>query len=251
MARIGFTSLGSWRDPDVERYLKLIETNMMGVKKQAANLSLAYYRQVAKDQGKPFKAPVLKTNALTTAELRNGADTRTVYTRPFVELRTALSKGKSLTEAVEAGAQRAQSLAETEIQLARRGAGFFAREGNSNIVGYLRVLSGLENCALCYVASTQRYTKSDLLPIHPGCDCGEEPIYGNSDPGQVIDQELLDSTHQAIDDRFGEFDYGADPDSYRKAIVIREHGELGPVLTIKGQHFTSAADLPQVSASAE
>lgn len=243
VARRAFVELGSWRDEDVDRYLKLIETPLAGAKKQAANLQLAYYREAAKQAGERFVAPKVTTADLSTSALRNGVDTRTVYTRPFVDLRTALSKGKTMTDSIEAGAIRAESLATTEIELARRGAGFSARAGNNNIVGYLRVLSGLENCALCYVASTQRYHSNDLLPIHPGCDCGEEPIYGDSDPGQVIDEQLLDSTHQAIDARFGTFDYGARAVDYRKAIVVHEHGELGPVLTIKGQHFTGPDDI--------
>lgn len=243
VARQTFIDLGSWRDEDVDRYLKAIETPLAGAKKQAANLQLAYYRAAAKEAGKTFVSPRITTADLLTSSLRNGADTRTVYTRPFVELRTALSKGKTVSESIEAGAIRAESLATTEIELARRGAGFSARAGNGNIVGYLRVLSGLENCALCYVASTQRYHSGDLLPIHPGCDCGEEPIYGNSDPGQVIDEQLLDSTHQAIEDRFGTFDYGARAIDYRKAVVVHEHGELGPVLTVKGQNFTGPDDI--------
>lgn len=243
VARRAFVELGSWRDEDVDRYLKAIETPLAGAKKQAANLQLAYYREAAKQAGQKFVAPKVTNAELLTSALRNGADTRTVYTRPFVDLRTALSKGKSMTESIEAGAVRAESLATTEIELARRGAGFSARAGNGNIVGYLRVLSGLENCALCYVASTQRYRSGDLMPIHPGCDCGEEPIYGDSDPGQVIDEQLLDSTHQAIDERFGSFDYGARTIDYRKAIVVHEHGELGPVLTVKGQHFTGPNDI--------
>lgn len=242
-ARQAFIELGSWRDEDVDRYLNLIAVPLAGAKKQAANLQLAYYRQIAKESGKGFVAPRVTSADLLTSALRNGADARTVYTRPFVELRTALSKGRTVSEAIEAGASRAQSLATTEIELARRGAGFSARAGNSNIVGYLRVLSGSENCALCYVASTQRYRVSDLLPIHPGCDCGEEPIYGNSDPGQVIDEQLLTDTHEAIEQRFGSFDYGARAIDYRKAIVVREHGELGPVLSVKGQKFTGPDNL--------
>lgn len=243
-ARNSFINLGSWRDEDVSRYLKQINNVLAGTKKQAANVALAFYRETAKANGKKFVSPKIPATALATAALRNGADFETVYSRPFVDLRTALSKGQDMTQAIEAGARRAEDLARTEVQLARRGAGFSAREGNNNIVGYLRVLTGAEDCALCYVASTQRYTRGDLLPIHPGCDCGEEPIYGDSDPGQVIDEQLLDSTHQAIEDRFGSFDYGARAIDYRKAVVVREHGELGPVLTVKGQHWTGPNDLP-------
>lgn len=64
-----------------------------------------------------------------------------------------------MKEAVQLGAARAEYLASTEVQLARRGAGLQARSSNDRIVGYIRTLTGAENCALCYVASTQRYNK--------------------------------------------------------------------------------------------
>jgi len=115
--------------------------------------------------------------------------------------------------------------------------GYFSGCVNRDTV---RVISS----ALCYVASTQRYSRGDLLPIHPGCDCGEEPIYGSSGVSDTIDEQLLDATHQAIDERFGEFDFGGRTVDYRKAIIVREHGELGPVLTVKGQHFTGPNDIP-------
>ncbi len=238
-----FRNLGSWRDADQDRYIQLVERGMMGLKRQATNLTLGYYREIAKNQGQPFQAVNLTQEELTTAALRNGVDTQTVYRRPFVDLYTALTAGKTMTEAIEAGAFRARSLATTEIQLARRGAGLRARNANDRIVGYVRTLSGAENCALCYVASTQRYTRGDLMPIHPGCDCGELPIYGTSDPGQVIDDQLLEATHEAIQERFGISDRSARAIDYRQ-IEVRDNGELGPVLTVRGQNFTGPEDLP-------
>jgi hypothetical protein len=147
-----------------------------------------------------------------------------------------------MTEAIQLGANRISSIASTDVQLARRNAGFGVRNRNSRIVGFARTLTGAENCALCYVASTQRYTRGDLLPIHPGCDCGEMPIYGNQDPGQVIDELRLEATHEAIQDRFGVSDRAARAIDYRQ-IAIREHGELGPVLTVAEQNFTGPSDV--------
>jgi hypothetical protein len=69
------------------------------------------------------------------------------------------------------------------------------------------------------------------------------PIYGNMDPGQVIDEQLLDSTHEAIAQRFGVSDRGARAIDYR-LIQVRDNGELGPVLTVRGQNFTGPEDLP-------
>jgi hypothetical protein len=68
------------------------------------------------------------------------------------------------------------------------------------------------------------------------------PIYGTEDPGQVIDQVRLDATHDAVESRFGFFDPGARAPDYRD-IAIREHGELGPMLTVADQNFTGPSDL--------
>lgn len=238
-----FRGLGSWRDEDIPRWLQIMDSGINGLKRQATNLSLGYYSEIAKVSDQPFNAVNLSQASLTTAALRNGAAFEEVYRRPFVDVYTALTNGKTMTEAIEAGAFRARSLATTEVQLARRDAGLRARSANDRIVGYVRTLTGRENCALCYVASTQRYRRGDLMPIHPGCDCGELPIYGTSDPGQVIDEQLLEATHEAVEERFGFSDRGARAIDYRM-IEVRDHGELGPLLTVRGQHFDGPSSIP-------
>ena len=236
-----FSNLGSWRDDDVERYIKQIAPALNGAKKKAAVQTVTFYRAIANLTGQDWKQPVITASDLTTKALRKGVGTDLVYKRPFVDMRTALSNGASMTDAINAGARRAQSLAETEVQLARRNAGLKVRKANDRIVGYVRTLTGFENCALCYVASTQRYTKSDLLPIHPGCDCGEMPIYGTQDPGQVINEVRLEATHESIAKRFGVSARDAREIDYR-AIKITEHGEMGPMLTIRKQATQAAGD---------
>ena len=236
-----FSNLGSWRDEDFRQFLKVIEGTLTGANLQAARLQVAFYREMATLSGEKFVSPALSANDFSVSKLRNGAEAAVVYRRPFVDVYTALSQGKSVTESIAAGAVRISSLVSTDIQLARRNAGLAARSNNDRIVGYVRTLTGAENCALCYVASTQRYTRNDLLPIHPGCDCGEMPIYGNQDPGQVIDQVRLDATHEAVEQRFGFYDAGARAPDYRD-IAIREHGELGPMLTVADQNFTGPTD---------
>ncbi len=248
-----FRQLGSWRDDDIARYLNIVGPQIDGLKLQAANLQAAYYQEVAKANGESFTPQPVRSQDLTDQTLRNGPSPQEVYRRPFVEVYTALAGNQLLRTAVERGAARASSLAETDIQLASRQAGFKQRQGNNNIVGYRRVLTGSENCALCAIASTQRYRKADLKPIHPGCDCGEEPIYGDFDPGQVIDQTGLDSIHEALQQQLGVRDYQARDagigktvqygDNVRLAdfteiIATREHGEYGPTLVWRDQRFT-------------
>tara|TARA_R110000744_G_scaffold32469_12_gene76019 strand:- start:3879 stop:5384 length:1506 start_codon:yes stop_codon:yes gene_type:complete len=258
VARLAFQSLGSWRDDDYLRFVRQITPILSGAKMQAAQASVAFYKSMANLDDQDWQQPTISAADLTTQALRNGVTTEQVYRRPFVDVYTALSKGKQMTEAIEAGANRVESLASTEIQLARRNVGLKARNANDRIVGYIRTLTGAENCALCYVASTQRYTRGELMPIHPGCDCGEMQLYGTQDPGQIIDEARLEATHEAIGQRFGLDDAGARNLGLGKtytrkdgtvvqadftAIKIEQNKELGPVLTIRGQDFTSFDDL--------
>jgi hypothetical protein len=238
----GFVALGSWRDRDFDRFLPFALSTISGASLQAARLQVAFYDQMAKINGEKFVAPTIDPADYTVAALRNGATDVEVYRRPFVQVYTNLSQDKTMTAAIAAGAQRIASIASTNVQLARRNAGFQARGRNDRIVGYARTLTGAENCALCYVASTQRYTRGELLPIHPGCDCGEMPIYGTQDPGQVIDELRLNATHEAVEQRFGFSAADARTIDYRD-ITIREHGELGPLLTVADQKFTGPSQI--------
>jgi hypothetical protein len=257
-----YEGLGSWRDEDVTRFTGLTRPVIEGVKLQAANLTNAYYQQIAQVSGERFTPSPPTAAELSTSALRNGPDFDEVYTRPFVTTRTGLASGQSLQAAVVAGGARALQIAMTDINLATSHAGRKTRSRNNNIVGYRRVLTGRENCALCTIASTQRYRVNDLKPIHPACDCGEEPIYGDFDPGQVIDPELLEQTQALIQSEIGFVDYGARDAGlgkvitaadgstrmadYTDLIISRNHGEYGPTLVFRDQRFTGPADIPAV-----
>ena len=247
IARESFLNLGSWREDDIEGFVNAVAPKVDFYKNKMVTDTFANYKIMANSAGKDFKMPALNKADFATDSLRNGVGANEVYQRPFKEMWYRLSKGDDFSTALESGAQRARNIARTEVQLSRRQAGLVARRANDNIVGYLRTLSGQENCGICYLASTQRYTRGDLLPIHPGCDCGEMPIYGDSDVGQVIDQELLDATHESVEQRFGKFDVTGREIDYRK-ITIRDHGELGPYLTVQGTKFTKLTPTEVVTA---
>lgn len=232
-----FLKLGSWREADIQRYTESVLPGMDNAKRTMANYTSGYYGRIAAAEKQAFKAVSVPATELATQAIRNGTTAEMIWQRPFKEMWTELGKGANFSDALNAGARRADWTARTEVQLAKRQAGLSVRNGNSNIVGYLRTLSGAENCGLCYLASTQRYNRGNLLPIHPGCDCGETPIYGNTDVGQVVDEETLNATHEAVSDRFGKFDVTGREIDYRQ-ITIVDHGELGPYLTVKGHEFT-------------
>jgi hypothetical protein len=234
-------SLDSWRAADIDRFVNAVVPVVTGGQTQIAALTDAYLAAVEQAMtGLPVR-PVGVPASLVTDEAIRGVAADEVYRRPGVEVWTSLSRGDTLTWAVRQGLHRALSIGATDLQLAKTAASRHVLSKKDHVVGYRRVLSGSKSCGLCAVASSQRYRKQDLLPIHPGCDCGVVPIIGHDDPGQVIDPDTLSGIHEAIADRFGVASEGARatgtlPD-YRDVLVTHEHGEIGPVLAVRGQHF--------------
>lgn len=171
-----------------------------------------------------------------------GVSTEVVYSRPIVTARTLIVNGKPVAKAMEAGGRRLENLAGTDLQMAKVSQ---ARESlrHSGRKFYRRVLTGSENCAMCMIASTQRYRVEDLLPIHPGCDCDVDVIPPGMDLDHVIDPGTLEETHQQVKAFTGISDRGGRAPDYRELIVSHQHGEVGPVLGWRGQNFTSKPDL--------
>lgn len=228
---------GQYRDTDMARFIKETVPVILAGRRQVSALTDAYLAQVLSQQLGKRVAPrgPIDTNAL------RGVDVKEVYARPFITVRTKLSEDKTFDAAVSAGVSRLNDILLTDLQMAKT---YTAQNVISNsserITGYERILTGSKNCALCIVASTQRYHRGNLMPIHPGCDCGINPI---ADSGkQIIHEARLEAIHQQVQEFFGgtldpdAIRSGRTPD-YRKLIVTHEHGEIGPLLAVKGQHF--------------
>lgn len=239
-------ALSSFRDADADRFIAKVAPRVEAGQKRVAELTDAYIARVSADElGAPIKRGQIAGS--TTADLR-GVTAEEVYRRPFASIYKELATGASLSAAVDAGGARLASLVSTGSQLAKTHAARRAME-RSKIQTYERVLTGRENCTMCIIASTQRYWRGDLLPCHPGCDCGVQPRRG--DPNrQVINPELLESVHAAVEAQFGASERGARVidglnarSDYMDLIATHEHGEIGPVLTWRHQHFTSLSDI--------
>lgn len=276
-----FDRLDSWRDDDADEFAAAAAPMVEGAQQAMAAMTDAYMAALLSDL---LGEDVLPVGVDLEVNLR-GVDADEVYRRPFLQIWNDLAGGALLKAAIQAGRRRAEGLATTDLQLAKthssriilqtreNGGQAAGTRGRRRIVGYRRVLTGRENCAMCVLASTQRYHVKDLLPIHPACDCAVAPIVGRQDPGQTINSatvtegaqavgtnsrgvdvfsgnqlvnlgELLEPLHEEIQKRFGISDRGGRRIDYRKFLTVHEHGEIGPVLTVKGQHFTSASDLP-------
>ncbi|WP_146067347.1 hypothetical protein [Arthrobacter sp. SX1312] len=231
--------LGSYRDADYEMLVAQLVPRVEAGQQRIADLTDAYIRQVSELE---LKQAVRTGSAIaaSTAALR-GVDAATVYQRPFNTVYTKLGEGKSLTAAAAAGGARLTDIVGTGLQLSKTHA---ARDtmSRSRFTAHRRVLTGRENCALCVIASTQRYNRGDLMPIHPGDDCDVKPYFGEDK--QVIDRDLLEQTQAAIEQEFGDSDRGArildgrnERSDYLDLIVANQHSEIGPIIGWRSQHF--------------
>ncbi|EST22755.1 hypothetical protein [Streptomyces niveus] len=235
-----FDSLGDYRDADAALFIERVLPVVLATQQQMGQLTDAYLTSMIADMLGGAAAPA----GVQLAEALRGTPPEEVYRRPFVTAYTALSRGADYVDAIGQARTRLLSITETDLQLARThaarqsmqrgGARFFRRRLNKT--------SG--TCALCVIASTQRYRVAELMPIHPGCHCKPEPLPGNRDPGQIIDERLLEDAHDAIAKGVGSSDRGGRTPDYRDVIITREHGEIGPLLAVRRDHFTGPDDIP-------
>ncbi|MDN4616418.1 hypothetical protein P5G50_18375 [Leifsonia sp. F6_8S_P_1B] len=241
-----WSALSAYRDADAERLIAEIVPRVEAGQKRVAELTDAYLSRVAAEQ----LGTAITRGAVVDAstEALRGVDAATVYQRPFTTLYTGLRDGDSLTTAASKGGERLLDLVSSGLQLAKTHS---ARKAMSRtgVELYQRTLTGREDCALCVIASTQRYHKSKLMPIHPGCDCGIKSFIGDPDE-QVIAPELLEQTHAAVEAKAGRADsggrdvgLGSPISDYLNVIVTHEHGELGPVLAWRKDHFTGPSEV--------
>ncbi|WP_030670672.1 hypothetical protein [Streptomyces rimosus] len=235
-----FGATGTYRDADADAFVERVLPVVLGAQRQVGALTDAYLTQMVADM---FGGAALARGVELPAALR-GTPPEEVYRRPFVTVWTALSQGKPLAEAVRQGRDRLASIAATDLQLARREATRQSLAGDSRVQFYRRFLRGSGNCALCVIASTQRYRKERLMPIHPGCDCGTRPLAAGQDPGQIIDAGLLEDAHTAVAKATGQSDRGGRLPDYRDIIIDRHHGELGELLALRRHDFTGPKDIP-------
>lgn len=246
--------LGRYDRGDIERFVELILPQIAGGQVTTASLTDAYLAQLERTVlGSAARTVGVDAASVLTEALR-GVPAAEVYQRAGVTVWRSLADGVPYERAVERGLERALSMASTDLQLAKTHTARAVMAPNEKIARYRRSLTGGRSCGLCVVSATKVYRKQDLQPIHPGCDCGVLPIFFDRDPGLVVDPDLLDGVQARIEERFGAFNSGAreipgvskpngKPLQYRDVLITHEHGELGPILGVRGQQFTGPNDI--------
>ena len=256
-ARQHWTASGSYRDADITRIAGEVTKLVQAGQQSVSQLTALYLNSVlTASTGQPISSIASALPTVSDLNTLRGIAPKDEYQRPGVQVWTALSQGAPFEQAAKQGLDRLMSLVTTDIQMAQRWTEHRALN-LSTAKFYRRVPRGTGSCMLCIIASTQRYHVKDLKPIHPGCHCTVAPLVlanGKAmqyDPGQIINRPVLEQAHADVKALTGGSDRGArdvgigpngKPAGYRD-IQIRQHGELGPVLTWRSQHFTGPGDL--------
>ncbi|WP_136057250.1 hypothetical protein [Microbacterium sp. K24] len=106
------------------------------------------------------------------------------------------------------------------------------------VIGYRRVIhpefSKTGTCGLCVVASSRFYSKSELMPLHDLCKCTISPLTADRDLGLQLNAADLARIYEAAGSNYAE-------DLKRIKVQVREHGELGPILTRRGDAFRTVS----------
>jgi hypothetical protein len=171
---------------------------------------------------------------------RSGVSELAVYARPVKQYLYQQSIGASVADATTAAMDRLEEIATLDVKAVDRDEARVVYEAVARVTGYRRVihpeLSETGTCGLCLVASQRVYASDELQPLHgPSCNCDTLPIVAGDDPGfRVNDNDL-----KAIYDVAGST---AAEDLLNTRITINEHGELGPILTKKGDHFRGPSE---------
>lgn len=225
---------------DAQEWFETIVPLVEGATRQSAANTEAYLRVSMEAKiGEAVAAATLAPERYSVEALR-GKPPEDVYERSLKAWRIAEAAGRSGRAAAR---HRATQTAATDVQLASRQASHDWMAGTPSVAGYRRVLGPGKNCGLCVVASTQRYHRSDLMPIHSNCGCTVDPIPGDQPIPQVLEKETLNAVKSRLDS--DELPYtrqalsrlGFEADDLPEVKIV-QHGELGPTLYDKNWKFT-------------
>lgn len=161
--------LGSYDRSDVNRYVLAVAPIIEGGKRKAISTAAAYVGRTV-----DTKPPEVNINRVSKF-VRNGTPIEAVQHRPFVATWKGLKDGKPWQVAVDEGMATAIAAAFTDVALAFRDAMPELMKEVPQIDGYQRVPGG-DACDFCVLASTQRYTTGELMPLHNNCGCGVEVL---------------------------------------------------------------------------
>lgn len=239
--------LPDWSGAQVDTFVTKVVPIIQAGQLQTARMTETYLVGVLTELlGEPVRPVGIPREQV--ADLRP-VEPQAVYTRPFVEVWTALKQGAPIEHATAVGADRLSRLVQDDLSLAHRTASLIVMDRQDKVVGYRRVLrpelAKRGSCGLCVAAADQRYGRAKLMPIHTRCHCEVMPIVAKRsgdvlDPGLELNGQDVRSLYEQVRQEAGAGDKSA---LAAVRVQVHEHGELGPVLTRQGDEFAGPSDV--------
>lgn len=171
---------------------------------------------------------------------RGGTPIVEVYKRPARQREHAIRTGATEAEQVDVFTKRLEAIVEDDLARSARDEASRVLAASPKVLYYRRVihpeLSRTGTCGLCIVAADQKYASGKLMPLHGKCKCTIAIVTADADPGLSLNREDLKALYAAAGSTYAE-------DLKRIRVAVREHGELGPVLVGRGEHFRDVAEV--------
>jgi hypothetical protein len=177
---------------------------------------------------------------------RSGVNALDVYRRPANLYRWQRSLGKTDAEARKVMTQRLTDLAQMDVMRAEDYVTQDTYSRSPGVIGRRRIIhpelskSGF-SCGLCVVAADRIYKVSELKPVHGHCNCTDSPITKGFDPGEQMNRDDLDAIYKAA----GGSTFAEDLVDVR--VSYNQHGELGPYITLRGDHYRDHKEAERLS----
>lgn len=231
-----WASLGAWYSAQQVDAVAMRSAEIVQPARQVAgDLGAAYIREVlAGLSAVRERAPQIDLPAA-----RLGADLADVYARPAEAYRLTYALTEDTTAALDAARGRLETLVRDDLLIARRD-GEHQQMLEAGVEHYRRIVhperSKTGVCGLCLAASDRVYSIKELLPVHDECQCTVAP---DSDAAAEAVKVDLEAIYKAA---------GGTSDGRALKEVrfqVNEHGELGPVLGVKGQRFQRQGEAPK------
>lgn len=168
-------NLPGYERSDLKRFVEVVTPLVQGGQRRGVANAVAHAsKQIGKAPAKiDPEQIVLRTRGSVTPE--------EVYQRPFLRTWRLLKEGVPYEDAVARGQAYAEAAAANDVALAIRDTYAELTRTEPAIWGYQRVPSA-SACSYCQIASTQRFYRGDLEPLHTWCRCGVEILESFGDP---------------------------------------------------------------------
>lgn len=222
----------------ISRYAKDVARLSQAYARQAASVENAYQARLLAIL---TEAPVAPVKQVDVTRLR-GIPHESVYGRVADFYRWLIDEDHTDTQARHLAIQRAGEITEIDILLAVRDQAHQFVSSKKQIKYWRRVIHPEKSatgvsCGLCIAISDRVYSRVNKLEIHANCNCAVVPVVDKTrDYGARLNQDDLNEIYEQAG--------GTAAKKLKETrYTIRQHGELGSVLTYAGNRFRGPAQV--------